>query len=112
MMSGTFMGKSLISRVDRKSILVRPILKEESQCGWVDFVSAALENCEAEELALAYGAGCESGRKSSGSYYTPIDVARFFWLNYFSINRIINADAARKFISKYEFLEPSAGSGI
>lgn len=91
---------------------MRPTLKRESPSDWVDFVSAALARCESEEMALAYGAGCESSRKSSGSYYTPVDAARFFWINYFAVNQIRDKASARSFISKFEFLEPSAGSGI
>lgn len=80
--------------------------------GWVEAVAITLENCEAKELDLAYGNGCEKGRKSTGSYYTPLDVARFFWLNCFSIMRVVDRDSARDFVRKYEFVEPSAGSGM
>lgn len=87
-------------------------MKKELQSGWAEAISAVVNCCESEELALSYNGGDEFGRKSSGSYYTPADAARFFWINFFCANRITDSDSARSFISRRNFIEPSVGSGI
>ncbi len=87
-------------------------MKKELQSGWAEAISAVVNRCESEELALSYNGGGEFGRKSSGSYYTPADAARFFWINFFYVNRITDSKSARSFISRRNFIEPSVGSGI
>lgn len=79
---------------------------------WDDDLATVLARCESRERELAYPGGCEEARRSTGSYYTPLDVARFFWLNYFEVFNISDAGSARCFLERYRFIEPSAGSGI
>ena len=63
-------------------------------------------------LSYASGTGSEHGRKRSGSYYTPPDVASFFWDQFFSLGGIDNPAKAGAFVTSHGFVEPSAGSGI
>lgn len=87
-------------------------MKKEWRSGWAEAISAVVSRCEFEELALSYDGADEASRKLSGSYYTPADAARFFWINFFYINEISDAESARSFIAQREFIEPSVGSGI
>lgn len=91
---------------------MRVSLRRAWRSEWFESVSAVLERCEAEEPVLAYTAEGEKSRRASGSYYTPVDVARFFWRNYFTVRGIEGPKAAREFVANHVFVEPSAGSGI
>lgn len=55
--------------------------------------------------------GSERARKLSGSYYTPNDVARFFWNEFFLHNDLTDAAAAAEFLEQHKFIEPSVGAG-
>lgn len=69
---------------------------------------------EAAELSLtSAGSSCSiTGRKESGSYYTPIDVADHFWIQFFRFHQIRSAEDFRQLIGRTHFVEPSAGAGI
>ncbi len=69
---------------------------------------------EAAEFELSYHStsGSESARKRSGSYYTPADVAVFFWREYFARNGLNDLKACKQHLRSHRFLEPSAGAGI
>jgi len=73
-----------------------------------------LHQAEEDERNLAYNTVCKSerARKQSGSYYTPADVARFFWDQYFYAAGISSAEQAVTFIRQHRFVEPSCGSGV
>jgi hypothetical protein len=74
----------------------------------------ALKNTEEAECGLSYllACGTEQARKLSGSYYTPIDVASFFWNDFFSIGEINTLQDATDLIQRHRFVEPSAGAGV
>ena len=71
-----------------------------------------LKELEESEKYLSYGSkNNEEVRKSTGSFYTPIDVATFFWHQFFY--SIANDKKKLKYLLKnYIFIEPSFGSGI
>lgn len=46
-----------------------------------------------------------------GSYYTPVDVARFFWAEFFPQAGITDAASARAYLETHHFIEPSVGAG-
>ena len=74
----------------------------------------AIQHCaEKAEARLSYGSSCKSEheRKKSGSYYTPTDVADFFWREFFIQNEIPDAETAISFLNKYHFIEPACGAG-
>ena len=77
-------------------------------------VDQILQQVEDDERTLSYNSSCQSEakRKLSGSYYTPIDVAAFFWDQFFEINTLSCASKAAVFIQNHTFTEPSAGSGV
>ena len=85
-----------------------------SQQEFVSLVESILEQAEQEEWVLSYRGNVvsEESRRSSGSYYTPADVAVFFWDQFFEVLGISDSAAALDFVSRYTFVEPSAGSGI
>lgn len=62
-------------------------------------------------LSYASPCGSEQARKLTGSYYTPIDVSRFFWNEFFRLRGISNATAALSFLKAHTFIEPSVGAG-
>lgn len=68
---------------------------------------------EEAESGLSYISSCgtEEARKLIGSYYTPIDVARFFWNEFFRLADIKTPNQARQFILSHKFVEPSVGAG-
>lgn len=72
-----------------------------------------LEEAEAAEALLSYVSPCgsELARKQSGSYYTPIDVSRFFWNEFFRLRDIENIASAQKFLNAHTFIEPAVGAG-
>lgn len=73
-----------------------------------------LHQAERDERDLAYYTPCrsEQARKQSGSYYTPVDVARFFWNQYFDAAGIYDPDQAVIFVRQHRLIEPSCGSGV
>lgn len=73
-----------------------------------------LHQAERDERDLAYYTPCrsEQARKQSGSYYTPVDVARFFWAQFFDAAEIHNPDQAVIFVRQHRLVEPSCGSGV
>lgn len=73
-----------------------------------------LHQAERDERDLAYYTSCKSeqARKQSGSYYTPVDVARFFWNQYFDAAGIYGPDQAATFVRQHRLIEPSCGSGV
>lgn len=68
---------------------------------------------EEAERDLSYTSECESeeARKLLGSYYTPSDVARYFWKEFFSVNELAIQDDIPRYLSRHKFVEPSAGAG-
>lgn len=73
-----------------------------------------LQNAEGDEADLQYYTECksEAARKLNGSFYTPVDVARFFWRQFFESKSIDCSKDAKEFVRNHTFVEPSAGSGI
>lgn len=99
----------------------KPVITAEAKVsGWAlqksarTIVDRVLYQAEADERDLAYYTACKSedARKKSGSYYTPVDVANYFWNQYFYANGIADAQSATKFIFSHRFIEPSCGSGV
>jgi hypothetical protein len=68
---------------------------------------------EEAELKLSYLSPCETehGRKQSGSYYTPADVATFFWREFFSFHGLNDPSASKDYVKQTRFMEPAAGAG-
>lgn len=66
------------------------------------------------ECNISYFSECgsEKARKESGSYYTPSDVAIYFWNEFFSISEIRTPQDATTFLQNHSFIEPSAGAGV
>ena len=85
-----------------------------SQERLVSLAESILERAEQEEWALSYCGNLvsEESRRRSGSYYTPADVAVFFWNQFCEVLGIRDSDSALDFVSRYTFVEPSAGSGV
>jgi len=85
----------------------------DSKSEWLDSLFSVLTDVEAAEKELSYVSHCgtEHARKLSGSYYTPIDVARFFWNEFFVHNDITSANNAAVFLKSHTFVEPSVGAG-
>jgi hypothetical protein len=81
---------------------------------WEQRVDRLVRDIEASEFILAYEGvfSAREQRKNSGSFYTPVDVANHFWDLFFRVHELCDADAIRQFISRWQFVEPSAGSGI
>lgn len=73
-----------------------------------------LHQAEKDERDLAYYTPCrsEQARKQSGSYYTPVDVAQFFWNQYFDAGGISSPEQAITFVRQHRLIEPSCGSGV
>lgn len=92
-----------------------PIFSREARrSDWASKLDAVIAQAEASEVDLALaGTSCPlAGRKESGSYFTPADVADHFWLQFFRFHRVRNASDFRNLIAKTHFVEPSVGSGI
>ena len=90
------------------------ILSEGCVSVWEQTLNQIIAETERSELELAAGSSLnrEAERKSSGSYYTPEDVADHFWLLFFRFHKIENPTDLRTLIKMTDFVEPSAGSGI
>jgi hypothetical protein len=82
--------------------------------GWTSDIGQVLVSAEQAESDLTYLSDCvsENARKRSGSYYTPADVADFFWNIFFARNRILTSQDAVDLIDDCIFVEPSVGSGV
>jgi len=72
----------------------------------LDIVLAQLE--DAETVLSNEGAG----RKSSGSYYTPADVADHFWRLFWRHHQVTDRDSAIEFLDSTTLIEPSVGAGM
>lgn len=88
-------------------------LKEDSQQDYLSSIQLILDRAESAERELSYLSSCgsEQVRKDMGSYYTPIDVARFFWNEFFSLSSICDTEAGENLIDKNDFVEPAVGAG-
>ena len=84
-------------------------------CGQVTHgLEQVLHEAEADESKLAYLTPCQSeqGRKETGSYYTPVDVAEFFWNQFFLTFGIRNSSDASNMVRTHTLIEPAVGSGV
>lgn len=76
---------------------------------WKDELDALLAELESAEMRLAnHGAG----RRDSGSYYTPADVAAHFWKLFWRHHEVEDGASALRLIQEADFVEPSVGSGV
>ncbi|MFZ5667732.1 MAG: hypothetical protein ACOY7L_21160 [Pseudomonadota bacterium] len=76
---------------------------------WVSALDAVLASLEDAEMALSSEG---AGRKSSGSYYTPADVADHFWRLFWRHHKVRDCAAAHAFVDTTTFIEPSIGAGM
>lgn len=76
---------------------------------WISALDAVLDGLEDAEMALSNEG---PGRKSSGSYYTPADVAGHFWRLFWRHHDVHDNASALAFISRTTFVEPSVGAGM
>jgi hypothetical protein len=76
---------------------------------WRAALDNVLDSLEAAEMALSNEG---PGRKSSGSYYTPADVADHFWRLFWRHHEVTDGASARTFIEGRTFVEPSIGAGM
>jgi len=86
--------------------------KEVSELGWEQTLRAIISETEAAELELGLHSNDAGGRKETGSFYTPPDVADHVWDQFFRVHQISGAEDLRAFIDQTHLVEPSAGSGI
>ena len=91
----------------------KSIWNEGSQSAWVEDLRTLMMASEEAELKLSYLSPCgtEQGRKRSGSYYTPADVAKFFWREFFGLQGLRSASEAKDYIKGTRFMEPAVGAG-
>lgn len=80
---------------------------------WVNQIVNVQQGAEEAEAKLSYISSCKSEheRKKLGSYYTPTDVADFFWRELFIQNEVLDSEGALAFLRKHHFVEPAAGAG-
>lgn len=80
---------------------------------WIPHIEAVQRHSEEAEEKLSYISECKSEheRKKLGSYYTPTDVADFFWRELFAQNEVLDEEDALSFLRKHHFVEPAAGAG-
>lgn len=84
-----------------------------SEFGLANSFHSFVLDAEACEQGLVYdGRRNETLRKSSGSYYTPADVAHYFWREYFRLKKLDSRKELAKFVRGTRFVEPAAGAGI
>jgi hypothetical protein len=86
--------------------------KEVSGSDWEQTLRSVIRETEAAELELGLHSNDAGGRKETGSFYTPADVADHVWDQFFRIHQISGAEDLRAFINQTHLVEPSAGSGI
>jgi len=79
----------------------------------VQIVNGFQLDSEAAEVFLASNSKHSNieNRKSTGSFYTPTDVADFFWQEFFDHLEIKTTQACVDFIKGNQFLEPAVGAG-
>lgn len=87
---------------------------ESAHGAFISLLDGLLTQAEADEADLSYHTECrsEAARRQSGSYYTPIDVADFFWAQFFYAQNIATPEQAETLVREHTFVEPSAGSGV
>ena len=107
------MAEDTLSRQTLASDLETTTSSAVSQSEWVDDLRKLMIASEEAELKLSYLSPCgtENGRKLSGSYYTPADVATFFWREFFRFHGLDDLSASKDYIRQTRFLEPAAGAG-
>lgn len=76
---------------------------------WTAALDTVLETLASTEMELSSEG---RGRKQSGSYYTPTDVADHFWRLFWRHHQVNDQVAAAAFIEKTTFVEPSVGAGV
>ena len=81
----------------------------ENNLGWVAALDGVLAGLEDAEMRLSSEG---PGRKSSGSYYTPADVADHFWRLFWRHYQITDKVSAAEMIGRTTFVEPSVGAGM
>ena len=71
------------------------------QVHWLQVIDRAILAAETAELELSRQGGYDPSqqRKTSGSFYTPSDVAGHFWDLFFRHHRICDLEALTAFIS-------------
>lgn len=73
------------------------------------YLDTKISELEAAEIFLSNEG---DGRKVSGSYYTPGDVAAHFWNLFWRHHNVHDGASAQAFINEAKLVEPSVGSGI
>jgi hypothetical protein len=76
---------------------------------WRTALEEVLKKLEDAEMALSNEG---PGRKSSGSYYTPADVADHFWRLFWRHHQVFDKSSAVSLIDRMTFVEPSVGAGM
>ena len=94
------MVEDTLSRQTLASDLETTTSSAVSQSEWVDDLRKLMIASEEAELKLSYLSPCgtENGRKLSGSYYTPADVATFFWREFFRFHGLDDLSASKDYI--------------
>ena len=79
----------------------------------MDDVHRVAMAAERAEATLSYSTACksENGRKLTGAYYTPVDVADHFWDIFFTNREVHSRQGIQSLIEKSIFVEPSVGAG-
>lgn len=72
----------------------------------------SVAECAEEGLAIDVTRSNIVQRKSTGSFYTPVDVVEHFWQEYFRFHDIDTLKAVRDHLSEFIFVEPAVGAGI
>lgn len=81
----------------------------DEQQEWVAALDGVLASLEDAEMALSSEG---AGRKSSGSYYTPADVADHFWKLFWRHHQVVDKASAADLIARTTLVEPSVGAGM
>lgn len=76
---------------------------------WTIALDSILGRLEGAEMGLANEG---PGRRDSGSYYTPADVAAHFWRLFWRHHQVVDGPAAVRLVQEANFVEPSVGSGM
>ena len=103
--------------IERIGVATAPATSVSAECSreaLLSLLKSILLQAEADESELSYHSECrsETARRQSGSYYTPTDVADFFWAQFFYGLNITSSYQAERFLKEYTLIEPSAGSGV
>ena len=88
-------------------------MKKGLESEWLAEISQLLAETEGSEATIYGGrsASIANSRRLSGSYYTPIDVARYFWNELFEVAGLKEIGAITEFAQGHLFVEPAVGSG-